>query len=47
MNEDVLAAIIRLNETEALLVVEPLHGTAGHENLSLLLAAWPRTCATG
>src|SRR5262249_47682642 len=30
MNEDVLVAVVRLDEAEALLVVEPLHGAHSH-----------------
>jgi len=38
MNEDVLAAGVRLNEAEALLVVEPLHGSDIHANHFLWIA---------
>jgi hypothetical protein len=41
MNEDVLAAIIWLDEAEALLAVEPLHGSLWH--VTLLSGA----CVTG
>jgi hypothetical protein len=34
VHEDILAAIIRLNETEAFLVTEPLHGSFCHTALS-------------
>lgn len=30
MDEDVLAAVVRLNEAEAFLIVIELHGTDGH-----------------
>jgi hypothetical protein len=33
MNENILPAIIRLDETEALLAVEPLYRTLRHANL--------------
>src|SRR5688572_4234442 len=36
VNEDVLAAILRLNETEALLAVEPLNGARAHRNYPLV-----------
>jgi hypothetical protein len=34
MNKDVLVSIFRLNEAEALLAVEPLHGSRDHANHS-------------
>jgi hypothetical protein len=33
VHENILAAVIRLNETEALLLIEPLHGSLRHETL--------------
>jgi hypothetical protein len=30
MHEDILAAVIRLDEAEALLDIEPLHGSLRH-----------------
>jgi hypothetical protein len=35
MDEDVLAAIVRLNEAKAFLAIEPLHGSLRHETLPL------------
>jgi len=35
MNEDILAAFLRLNEPETLGRIEPLHGTGWHLILSL------------
>jgi hypothetical protein len=41
MNEDVVTAVFRLDEAEALLVVEPLHSTRIHGiSLSLTVYAW-------
>jgi hypothetical protein len=34
MNEDIFAAAFRLNEAEALLVIESLHGSRVHRSLS-------------
>jgi hypothetical protein len=34
VHEDILATVIRLDESEALLAVEPLHGSFGHIALS-------------
>jgi hypothetical protein len=33
VNEHILAAVIRLNEAEALLAVEPLYRARTHENI--------------
>src|SRR5262245_34976322 len=33
VHEDVLTAVIRLNEAEAFLAVEPLHGSLGHREI--------------
>src|SRR5262249_7722736 len=38
VDEHVVAAIVRLDESEALLAVEPLHGSLGH--LRCLLSMW-------
>jgi hypothetical protein len=41
VNEHILAAVIRLNEAEALLAVEPLYSARTHENvLSLTVHTW-------
>ena len=46
VHEDILAAIIRLDEPEAFLVIEPLHGSLGHiALLSGMCAMWPRVSA--
>jgi hypothetical protein len=34
MHEDILAAVIRLDEAKAFLAVEPLYGSLRHETLS-------------
>jgi hypothetical protein len=34
VNEHILAAVIRLNETKAFLGVEPLHGSSAHRSFS-------------
>jgi hypothetical protein len=31
MNEDIFASVIRLNETEAFLIIEPHYGASVHE----------------
>jgi hypothetical protein len=41
VNEHILAAVVRLNEAKAFLVVEPLYRARTHENfLSLAVHAW-------
>ncbi len=48
MHENILAAIIRLDETEAFLAVEPLYGSLRHEKLlSDTCLVGPRGCAAG
>jgi hypothetical protein len=42
VHEDILAAVIRLDETEAFLAVEPLHGSFRH---IALLSVRRTTCA--
>jgi hypothetical protein len=48
VHENILGTVIRLNEAKAFLVVEPLHGSLGHETLlSGTCLNGPRTCAAG
>jgi hypothetical protein len=46
MNEDVLAAVIRLNETESLLNVEPLYSSRAHGDILSHVDIGTRTFAT-
>src|SRR6185312_13690618 len=39
VNEDVLAAVLRLNETETLLAVKPLHGARAHKIYPLVMCS--------
>jgi hypothetical protein len=45
MNEYILAAVIRLDESEALLAVEPLHGFLRH--MTLYVCTWSRGRGAG
>jgi len=48
VHEDILAAIIRLDEPEAFLVIEPLHGSLGHiALLSGMCVMWAARQRTG
>jgi hypothetical protein len=48
VHEYIVAAVIRLNEAEALLAVEPFHGSLRHVAiLSCRYVARPRVCAAG
>ncbi len=48
VHEDILAAVTRLDETEAFLAVEPLHGSFRHiALLSDTCVLWPRVNAAG
>jgi len=48
VHEDILAAVIRLDESEALLAVEPLHGSLRHiAFLSGKYVVRPRSSAAG
>jgi hypothetical protein len=47
VDEHVLAAVIRLDEAEALLAVEPLYGSLRHVNVSLLSSVYKTVALLG